>query len=89
MIQIISIADNDVIWMRLSFRFDYGISFHLKETAAHIEWHCRCRCKKISSMQISTTGQNNAIQDDTPFNEPVYDVTHIVGGLYADGPYWS
>ena len=36
-------------------------------------------------MQSSTATQNNAILDNIPFNEPVYDIAQIMGGLYGDG----
>ena len=36
-------------------------------------------------MQTSAAIQNNTILDNIPFNEPMYDVAQIMGGLYGDG----
>jgi ectoine hydroxylase-related dioxygenase (phytanoyl-CoA dioxygenase family) len=36
-------------------------------------------------MQTSTAVQNKIIEDPIPFNEPMYDISQIMGGLYGDG----
>jgi hypothetical protein len=40
---------------------------------------------QTSSMQTGAANQNNSIKDTIPFNEPMYDVAQIMGGLYGDG----